>query len=706
VRRALLPPLCLLALLVGVAGACSVDPYCFVASDAAVADGASGGCTPGAAELCNGLDDDCDGETDEGFGLESDPENCGRCGVRCDLGHGLAACEAGRCVLRRCLPGAADLDGDPRNGCEAACGGAPAAVSPRCPGPDCCDGVDTDCDGQTDEDHDTSSDPDNCGGCAAACESSPCAFVCTAPFAATACRDGRCVVESCTAGHVDLDLVAQTGCEYACTPSPASDGQDETTPCNGRDDDCDGTIDEAFLGQGEPCPDPCRGGTLECVAGRLECAAAQSEPEECNGLDDDCDGEIDEDVEGAGEPCGSSPDGCSRGTRACEAGELACREAESPLGQPCGPRAGECTPGVWACEQGRVVCSLGREACDGLDDDCDGAADEGIPLGESCGPLLDIESSGLLACIGGVPDVCIGYRPAAAEVCDGADNDGDGSYDEDASCPAGSACIDGRCLLACSATGPEPTCPVGMTCTARGCVGDLCSEVECARCERCDPSNGLCVDTCAGLACPAGLVCRCGRCWPPTCGVLGCASGQVCRGGACVADPCADAGCAPDQGCASGICTDVCRPAMCGARQRCEAGRCVDDPCATVDCPVGECDPRTGECSSACVGVFCPPGTACDLADGACEDDPCATVTCPGGSSCQAGSCVADEPHADGGVDADAADGGPADAYTCLAGTGGCGCRTTAARAAAPGSTVAAMLSILAVHARRRRRVR
>jgi len=45
------------------------------------------------AEVCNGWDDDCDGNTDNGFDFLTDPQNCGHCGVQC-----AADCVKGICV--------------------------------------------------------------------------------------------------------------------------------------------------------------------------------------------------------------------------------------------------------------------------------------------------------------------------------------------------------------------------------------------------------------------------------------------------------------------------------------------------------------------------------------------------------------------------------------------------------------------------------
>ena len=99
-----------------------------------------------ATELCNGLDDDCDGTTDEGFALQTDLENCGACGRRCVFRNGEGICNAGVCTVTSCTAPFDDCDDSGDNGCETDTGGSASncgACGNVCRNPDrvCCSGT-------------------------------------------------------------------------------------------------------------------------------------------------------------------------------------------------------------------------------------------------------------------------------------------------------------------------------------------------------------------------------------------------------------------------------------------------------------------------------------------------------------------------------------------------------------------------------------
>jgi hypothetical protein len=247
----------------------------------------------------------------------------------------------------------------------------------------------------------------------------------------------------------------------------------------GVDEDCDGSIDEGF-DVGDVCSISTTNGfgtclttgTKECTADKLstECIAigpllipeaegptgdpscfdggdndcsgetdhAQAScqgPELCNGFDDDNDGSSDEDFAGLDDPC---------------------------------------TVGIGECERsGNIVCSG-----DGLGTECNrapgGPIAEGPPGGGKCSDTKDNDCDGLTDI--GDPSC------QQAELCDGADNDGDVLVDEDFTdlgdaCSAGVGACQNDGILVCSADESGTTCNVtaGLAET-EGPSGPTCSD--------------------------------------------------------------------------------------------------------------------------------------------------------------------------------------------------------------------------------------
>ncbi len=189
--------------------------------------------------------------------------------------------------------------------------------------------------------------------------------------------------------------------------------------CDGRDNDCDGIMDEDFSDLGMSCVvgvgECIRVGNMVCTqsGAGTTCGADPGEPQQemCDGLDNDCDGVADENFPLKGSPCVVGVGQCQRGgVQICD-----------PYGTDtiCDAVPGEPMP----------------EICDGIDNDCDGAADEGNPEGGGmCNTgMPGICSQGTLHCQGGGL-MCVGDFQPMPEVCDGLDNDCDGMVDEGIPC--------------------------------------------------------------------------------------------------------------------------------------------------------------------------------------------------------------------------------------------------------------------------------
>ena len=281
------------------AGSCLIGGAC-------VADGA-----PDPSGTCLG----CVSDTSSTTWVADDRQTCGPLPGALD-----AKCAAGVCVPDGCSAGfhdcVADVPGcethtlaDPKRcgSCQKQCTSGQVCSGGLCKA--ACDANLTKC-GQSCVD--LTKDSDHCGGC-----SKPCLLANTA---VTACTASTCKVVACYDGYVDANLTQTDGCE--CTIQHGG-----LELCNGKDDDCDGLVDDAPASVvdtdlkncgacGKVCPPgptshlaTCAQGSCglsACGAGlwnidgkvdtgcEYACVPAANFTELCNAKDDDCDGVTDE----------------------------------------------------------------------------------------------------------------------------------------------------------------------------------------------------------------------------------------------------------------------------------------------------------------------------------------------------------------------------------------------------------------------------
>ncbi|HJL18422.1 MAG TPA: MopE-related protein [Sandaracinaceae bacterium LLY-WYZ-13_1] len=439
---------------------------------------------PGATEVCNGDDDDCDDATDEGIEAPS-----------CALTDGVCAGATARCGD----DGFMECDGTDYGGDYEADEAS-------------CDGLDNDCDGSTDEGCTcTDGETQACGSDVGLCmegtqtcvdatwgpcegDTGPMGEVCDGDD--NDCDGSEDEVGDLSAPDCPLQLGVCAGSKRACggaagwiacsgTGSYGGDYQESETLCDGLDNDCDGVVDEdcdCVDGTTQTCGTDmgaCMAGVQTCVSGAWGACAGETPPvdEACNGDDDDCDGSTDEDV--AAPACALTDGVCAGSTQPCsgvggfvaceaadygsdyEADETSCdgqdNDCDGVVDEDCTCVDGttqECGLSTGVCERGMQTCSAGEwgacgggvepdgETCNGLDDDCNGTSDDGLTA-PACA-LTEGVCAGSTQTCGGASgwQACAGtdsYGPnyLASEdgstdetVCDGLDNDCNGTVDD------------------------------------------------------------------------------------------------------------------------------------------------------------------------------------------------------------------------------------------------------------------------------------
>jgi hypothetical protein len=416
-------------------------------------------------EKCDGADNDCDDEVDEGTLCEA-PAN------------GTAVCNGAQGCAKICNAEFKDCDGR-CIGIAEICGTACSAGFYSCRGmcmpgarpAEKCDGLDNDCNGTVD-DGNLCPSPQNgsatCGGsagCQSRCNANfrECGGVCAAcpsvPNGTVACQGTSCVMNGCNGGY--------RNCGGRCVTCPSvSNGQ---VGCDGEScvlTTCNG----GFYRDGNTCracgatdPAHCGSSCRQC-AGDQDCRQGACVARCTAG----CQNDVETTCSGGNPTMKNCPNGCASGKcRPCPAcnNTARCSGGDLITGETCNASRGVCEPQTQSCNGNG--CNPGTNKCNQCNDNGDCPTCQEC-LGGSCQPMAEDERCRDPA--GGACVVCMNGQ------CRPENNKG---------CQSGSGvCTGGTCKV-CGARGGA-CCPPG--------IYD----------NRCGGGTG----SCEGCVCGADNVCR------------------------------------------------------------------------------------------------------------------------------------------------------------------------------------------------------